>query len=436
MHDVRASGPWTRWLGAALLPLLLGCSKKAPSADARREPAADLSAVAPPPSASAPAPTASASAAPSPPRRTSCPYVLSGKPAAWKARVMGAGTPKALAAALGEVGGELLDPGADEDGTPRKPWTLEGVQLTPVALAGKAPVDFWAEARFSQIPSEVDAMGEGVISAALIKRDDGSYCALPGPAEGQAFRDHACFGGPERWPIAFHFLHVVDKDRMTVIAERSHGRCGDGCQRAGMDEIELLDVQGFDLATVFSHPLYAAHYSGCPYPPETWEQASVEWVGAYPRELIVTDEVGCQDWGRPPPRGLGGHCTPEASETRYTWTLGRYVQKGGPRPLATPYGALHVALVEGGIDDGSGMAWGGRCFRKLQDGKLDEAEIDCKRALGRASDPAVIASVHYNLALIAEKRGDLAAACKATKESLSVRPNNAATMAKRDEVCR
>ena len=71
----------------------------------------------------------------------------------------------------------------------------------------------------------------------------------------------------------------------------------------------------------------------------------------------------------------------------------------------------------------------------MGDGKLDEAEADCRHALARASDKEVLASAWFNVALVAEKRPDAPAACAALKGSLAIRPNNAATRAKRDELC-
>lgn len=420
-------------------PLLLAlslaaCGKRAAQTDG---PAPCASANAPPPAPSATAaPSASASAAPSARAPlTACPYVLAGKPSAWKARVLSARTPAALAAALGEIGASVPDPGSNAEGQPRKPWEISAVRLSPVPLAGKAPDDYWAEIRFSQVPLPEEAGGQGVASAALVKQPDGAYCALPGPADAQAFSDHACLGGPEEWPIAFALHHIVDKDRMTVVAHASHGQCGGGCRREGHADVQLLDVQGFELATVLSRDVFSAYYHGCPSPPPSWTHAGLEWIGPYPREIVVTDALSCSEPGMFPPAARPGPCTPTAEETRFAWLRDHYEPTGPARPLPAPHQSP-VPLAEGGFDDGSGRAWGGRCFRRLEAGRLEDAETDCLRGLARATDANIRASLLYNLALIAERRGEMAEACRRAKESLTVRPGNAATIAKRDEVCR
>ncbi|MBL4688181.1 MAG: tetratricopeptide repeat protein [Nannocystaceae bacterium] len=68
-------------------------------------------------------------------------------------------------------------------------------------------------------------------------------------------------------------------------------------------------------------------------------------------------------------------------------------------------------------------AWAARGYAKLLDGQFDAAQTDCERALELGEQPRFKASVHYNLGLIAQKRGDKAAAKKAFAASLALRPN-------------
>jgi hypothetical protein len=147
----------------------------------------------------------------------------------------------------------------------------------------------------------------------------------------------------------------------------------------------------------------------------------------------VVDEELCAEPGTLRDGALR-NCTPTANETRYRFERERY-REASTRAVTAPWG-LGVPLAEAGLDDGSGRGWAGRCYRRLQDGKLDDAELDCKRALARGTDTEIRASTLENLALIAEKRSDLPATCGYLEKSLAIRPNNGTTKAKRDELCR
>lgn len=68
-------------------------------------------------------------------------------------------------------------------------------------------------------------------------------------------------------------------------------------------------------------------------------------------------------------------------------------------------------------------AWSGRGYAKLLAGKLDAAEPDLERALKLAEGPKIQAMVLYDLGLLAEKRGNRAAAVEAYRESLGLRDN-------------
>ena len=58
------------------------------------------------------------------------------------------------------------------------------------------------------------------------------------------------------------------------------------------------------------------------------------------------------------------------------------------------------------------------------------------RSTAPGSSTVVRASTLYNLVLIAEQRGDAKAACRSLKDSLAIRPNNTATKAKWDDLCK
>lgn len=410
----------------------VSCNKKPPPGGDTPHPEPRATA-APTTSASAapPAPTASASAAPSIKNpRTTCPRTLAGKPEAWRARLVSAATESARDAAMAEIDSSWPAPGLDDEGKPAPPWKLDGAALSKAALAGARPDDYWVDIRFSQ-PVTVEH-SRAVRSAALIKQPDGTYCALEGPREEQAAVMRACLGGTDNWPVDFFLFHVVDKDRMTIVASSSSGLCG-GCGRAGHADVAFFDVQGFDLVNVFQQETFDAQYQGCPWPPEEWRAASVVWVGPYPRDIVVVDEHACAEPGLLRP-GSTNSCKPDANETRYAFRGGKYVSTA-TRPVTAPYG-LHIPITEGGLDDGSGRAWAGRCYKRLQDSKLDEAETDCKRAIDRGTDKEIRASAYYNLALVSEKRGDTKAACEHLKASLAIRPNNGTTKAKHTDLCR
>ena len=75
------------------------------------------------------------------------------------------------------------------------------------------------------------------------------------------------------------------------------------------------------------------------------------------------------------------------------------------------------------LDPKLAQAWSERGYAKLLAGDLDAAKDDLEHALPFDEGNNYRASVHYNLGLVAEKKGDLATAKAEFSESIDMRPN-------------
>lgn len=84
-----------------------------------------------------------------------------------------------------------------------------------------------------------------------------------------------------------------------------------------------------------------------------------------------------------------------------------------------------LAALDAAVDTDPSMAraWAERGYVRLLDGQLDAAQRDCDKALTLGGSDPFVASVHYNLGLIASGRGDRVAAKKSFRASLDLRPN-------------
>lgn len=355
-----------------------------------------------------------------------CPQTLEGSPQRWRDRLQNADNPAAIGARLAELGLAAL-PEEEDAGA----WKVSSVELREVPLAGPEPVDVWVEAWFTR-SGESDDEVRAVRTAALLPLEGGAHCAMAGPEDVQSFTTHPCLGGPEQWPLAFHWVHVTDAGRFTLAVERSAGMCG-GCGRSSEVSLELWEVRGAKLAMIFETNTLSLSYNGCPWPPTSTRGAFVEWVGAYPKELIVTSELWCSPM-EDMPEHLVEACTPEATEARFRWKGGGY-ERASQRSLPAPLGA-GLTVEEGGLDDGSGRGWAKRCAERLQQKKLDEARPACAMAAARASDPQIRGEALFGMALAAEAENDAPGACKLLAESLAARPGNAAVVEKKKAICK
>jgi hypothetical protein len=362
-----------------------------------------------------------------------CPHSFSGKLDRWTARLQDG---DAIAQALAEMGmaalPDLSEPAEDgqPEGEARPRWTLDSVEAREMPLAGAEPVDLWVEAWFS-LPGAMEA-ARAVRTAVLLPMEDGDYCVLDGPGDAQRFEDRACLGGPEQWPLAFHFAHVTDGQRMTLVVERSEGHC-DGCGRSSDVKLGLWDVEGAQLVSRFDTQTFWVHYSGCPWPPLRTEGATVEWVGGFPKELLVTNEVTCSETDGMP-EGLQEPCTAEGRETRYA-LKGRAYASVGKRELSGPSG-LWVPIEDAGVDDGAGRGFAKACAERMAAGKLEEAKPVCTSAVARVKERELRLPALLSLAALDEKSKDNESACKHLTEALALDPGNAAAQGKKKALCK
>lgn len=97
---------------------------------------------------------------------------------------------------------------------------------------------------------------------------------------------------------------------------------------------------------------------------------------------------------------------------------GRKLTRAGDYPTAI---AAFDAAIE--LDRALARAWSERGYAKLLSGDLEGAQADLTAALPLDEGAPYWAAVHYNLGLVAEKRGDPSAARTAFEASLALREN-------------
>ena len=113
--------------------------------------------------------------------------------------------------------------------------------------------------------------------------------------------------------------------------------------------------------------------------------------------------------------------TPSADEVvdaRTRLSEGRTQTRAGEYAEAI---ASFDAAIE--LDPSLARAWGERGYAKLLSGDLAGAQTDLEHALPLDDGAPYQASIHYNLGLVAERRGDAAAAKAAFARSLELRDN-------------
>jgi hypothetical protein len=79
-----------------------------------------------------------------------------------------------------------------------------------------------------------------------------------------------------------------------------------------------------------------------------------------------------------------------------------------------------------------GAGWGNRCFAHARARRLENARAACQQGLGMNPSPPIEGALRYSQAVIEELAGDPPRACRFLSQSLSVRPGNGPTQAKRE----
>lgn len=106
---------------------------------------------------------------------------------------------------------------------------------------------------------------------------------------------------------------------------------------------------------------------------------------------------------------------------------GRKATAGGDYPAAIQ--AFDRALA---VQPNFARGLSGRGYARLLAGDLEMAEEDLAAALAATSDPKLRAAIHFNLGLLAEKRGETGAAEASFRISQRLRPSKAAAAKLRD----
>lgn len=113
--------------------------------------------------------------------------------------------------------------------------------------------------------------------------------------------------------------------------------------------------------------------------------------------------------------------------------LAAALRDGRKATAAGDYPAALLAFDRAlGVQPGFARALSGRGYARLLAGELDMAEEDFVAALAGTSDPKLRAAIHFNLGLLAEKRGETGAAEASFRLSQRLRPSEAAAAKLRD----
>ncbi len=138
------------------------------------------------------------------------------------------------------------------------------------------------------------------------------------------------------------------------------------------------------------------------------------------REAMLAKFSAVDETPWPSPEAKVTESKPTADPGHAKAKLNEGRKKARAHDYAGAIAAFDAAIA---ADATMARAWGERCYARLLDGQFAGAKKDCDQALKLGDKPRFKASVHYNLGLIAEKQGKTAAAKKAYRASLDLRPN-------------
>jgi hypothetical protein len=245
----------------------------------------------------------------------------------WRRRLKQAKTADQRNAVLSELGLRQVDDSSDSSGVHSLP-TLDEIDIRAAALATDAPDDRIVSVSYSRRVEGVDSTSVRI--QALRRMGTNEWCRLGSPPNAelevdQLQTENACLGASDMaLPVRATPVNLTHPRMQTLKVLRQSGHC-DGCGRSGEVEVRYYDASGFSLRLLFSHTLYSASYSGCPWPPVKEKVGSLELEGAYPKQIVATTEILCHA----PMDGLPEHyreaCSPEVITARHELRGGVYV---------------------------------------------------------------------------------------------------------------
>jgi hypothetical protein len=250
----------------------------------------------------------------------SCPRMLEVDPKEWKdALLKSAPGSKEQGQLLEQLGFRPVPPSGGEapDAECAEEPVVRGIDLVPASLTGGK--DLVLHVRLEMCADEGESHFWSQRIAVLKPLRGGAYCKLGGEDLSMDAPASDVCGGPDRLPRLVKVVRLTSRRRDTLALEDRLDECP-GAVHTLVERISFLDARGDRLAKAFELKTREASSEAPEESARVVERTVAPTGGAFPRKLLVTEEVSC-------PEGPGGSCTPVRRATVYVLAGGKYVAR-------------------------------------------------------------------------------------------------------------